>query len=175
MTLEEVAAKIRVVPDFPKPGISFKDITPILKDPEAFRCAVDALAERCAGIDFECIAAPEARGFIIGSALAYKMGKGFVPVRKPGKLPWKTVSGRYALEYGNDSLEMHLDAVAPGERVLVLDDVLATGGTISATIDMVKKLGGTVAAVAFLVELSYINGRENLKDYLVVSAIELKE
>lgn len=175
MDVKELASIIRVVPDFPKPGISFKDITTLIKHPEAFRVAIDTLAQKLEGLDFEVIVAPEARGFIIGAALAYKMGKGFVPVRKPGKLPWKTLSGNYNLEYGTDKLEIHIDAIQPGQKVLVLDDVLATGGTICATIDLVKKLGGNVVGVAFLIELTYIGGRQNLKDYRVVSAIELAQ
>lgn len=175
MDVKELASIIRVVPDFPKPGISFKDITTLIKHPEAFRVAIDTLAQKLEGLDFDVIVAPEARGFIIGAALAYKMGKGFVPVRKPGKLPWKTLSGNYNLEYGTDKLEIHIDAIQPGQKVLVLDDVLATGGTICATIDLVKKLGGNVVGVAFLIELTYIGGRQNLKDYRVVSAIELAQ
>ncbi|HHW18886.1 MAG TPA: adenine phosphoribosyltransferase [Firmicutes bacterium] len=173
----ELGSKLRVIPDFPKKGISFKDITTLLGDPVAFRKAIDALKEACKDIDFDVIVAPEARGFIIGSALAYAMGKAFAPVRKKGKLPWKTLSGEYELEYGKDVLEIHVDAVKPGQKVLVLDDLLATGGTISATIDMVEKLGGVVSAVAFLIELTYIPGRANLtkKGYKVISVIKLKE
>ena len=170
----DLASMIRVIPDFPNPGISFKDITPILQDSIAFRAAVDLLADRCKGREFDTIVCPEARGFIFGAPLAYKIGVGFAPVRKAGKLPWKTVSGQYNLEYGADSLELHDDAVRPGQRVLVLDDVLATGGTISAVINLVEKLGGIVDAAAFLIELSYIPGRQNLKKYPVIAAIELK-
>ncbi|MGB9867256.1 MAG: adenine phosphoribosyltransferase [Bacillota bacterium] len=175
MDVKELASTIRVVPDFPKPGISFKDITTLLKNPQAFAEAIELLASKLSGLDFDIIVAPEARGFIIGAALAYKMGKGFVPVRKPGKLPWKTLSGSYSLEYGVDRLEIHVDAVEPGQKVLVLDDVLATGGTVCATIDLVKKLGGNVVGVAFLIELTYIGGRQNLKDFKVISAIELEQ
>lgn len=173
----ELEAKIRVIPDFPRAGISFKDITTLLGDAPSFKKAIDALKDACSGVDFDIIVAPEARGFIVGSALAYAMGKAFAPVRKKGKLPYKTLSGQYQLEYGTDVLEIHVDAVKPGQRVLVVDDLLATGGTIMATIDMVEKLGGVVAAVAFLIELTYIPGRANLskKGYDVISVIKLKE
>ena len=173
----ELGMKLRVIPDFPVKGVSFKDITTLLGDAEAFKAAIDALKAECEKVDFDVIVAPESRGFIIGSALAYAMKKAFAPVRKKGKLPWKTLSGTYKLEYGTDTLEIHLDAVKPGQKVLVLDDLLATGGTISATIDMVERLGGIVSAVAFLIELTYIPGRDNLakKGYNVISVIKLKE
>jgi len=173
----KLASKLRVVPDFPKKGVSFKDITTLLSDPVAFRRAIDALKDACKDVEFDIIVAPEARGFIIGSALAYAMGKAFAPVRKKGKLPWKTLCGEYELEYGKDALEIHMDAVEPGQKVLVLDDLLATGGTISATIDLVERLGGVVSAVAFLIELTYIPGRVNLtkKGYEVISVIKLEK
>lgn len=173
----ELAKKLRFIRDFPVQGINFVDITTLVGDPEAFREAIDALKEKCGKVDFDVIVAPESRGFIIGSALAYAMGKAFAPVRKKGKLPWKTLMGEYKLEYGNDTLEIHQDAVKPGQKVLVLDDLLATGGTISATIDMVERLGGTVSAVAFLIELTYIPGRANLtkRGYNVISVIRLAE
>ena len=173
----ELASKLRVIPDFPTQGVSFKDITPLLQDASAFRAAIDALKEQCAEVDFDLIVAPESRGFIVGSALAYAMGKGFAPVRKKGKLPYKTLSGEYELEYGTDTLEIHVDAVKPGQKVLVLDDLLATGGTIGATVDMVERIGGVVSAVAFLIELTYIPGRANLVDrgHAVISLIKLKD
>lgn len=173
----ELGKKLRVIPDFPQKGVSFKDITTLLGDAESFKKAIDALKDAVSDVDFEVIVAPEARGFIIGSALAYATGKAFAPVRKKGKLPWKTLSGEYELEYGRDVLEIHQDAVKPGQKVLVLDDLLATGGTISATIDMVERLGGVVAAAAFLIELTYIPGRANLskKGYKVISVIKLDE
>lgn len=172
---KQIMSKIRVIPDFPRKGVSFKDITPLLKDPEVFRKCIDALKGVCKDIQFDVIVAPEARGFLVGSALAYAMGKGFAPVRKKGKLPWETLSGEYELEYGTDTLEIHKDAVEPGQRVLVVDDLLATGGTIAATIDMVEKLGGQVAAVVFLIELTYIPGRANLSKmgYDVYSVVRL--
>jgi len=174
---DSLGKKLRVIPDFPVPGVSFKDITTLLADPEAFRTGIDLLKEECEKFEFDVIVAPESRGFIIGSALAYAMKKPFAPVRKKGKLPWKTLAGEYKLEYGDDVLEIHQDAVKPGQRVLVLDDLLATGGTISATINLVEKLGGKVAAVAFLIELTYITGRANLteKGYNVVSVVKLTE
>ncbi|MGI6162550.1 MAG: adenine phosphoribosyltransferase [Bacillota bacterium] len=174
---KDLIEAIRVIPDFPQKGISFKDITPLLRDPETFRKAIGALQNACKDIDFDIIVAPEARGFIVGSALAYVMGKGFAPVRKKGKLPWKTLKGEYQLEYGTDTLEIHEDAVRPGEKVLILDDLLATGGTIAATIDMVERLGGQVAAAAFLIELTYTPGRANLskKGYKVISVLKLND
>lgn len=172
-----LAKKIRVIPDFPVAGVSFKDITTLLADPAAFRAGIDLLKGECEKFEFDVIVAPESRGFIVGSALAYAMGKSFAPVRKKGKLPWKTLTGEYKLEYGNDVLEIHRDAVKPGQKALILDDLLATGGTILATIDMVEKLGGVVSAVAFLIELTYIPGRANLtkRGYEVVSVIKLTE
>lgn len=172
---KEIASNIRVIPDFPQKGVSFKDITPLLKDSGLFRLCINSLKDVCEQIDFDLIVAPEARGFIIGSALAYAMGKGFAPVRKKGKLPWETLQGEYQLEYGTDTLEIHKDAVAPGQKVLVVDDLLATGGTIAATIDMVEKLGGQIAGLVFLIELTYIPGRANLSKmgYQVHSVVKL--
>lgn len=173
---KELESKLRVIPDFPVKGVSFKDITPLLADAGAFRRAIDALKAECEKVDFDVIVAPESRGFIVASALAYAMGKPFAPVRKKGKLPYKTVRGEYKLEYGADVLEIHEDAVKPGQKVLVLDDLLATGGTVLASIDMVERLGGTISAAAFLIELTYIPGRANLEDkgYRVVSVLKLK-
>lgn len=163
---------IRVVPDFPKPGISFKDITTLLSNAEAYRQAVDGLADKLQGIDVDIVVGPEARGFVVASALAYRLGAGLVPVRKTGKLPWETVKVEYALEYGTDRLEMHRDAIKPGQRVVVADDLLATGGTMSATINLVEQLGGKVVGAAFLIELTYLGGREKLGNYNVVSLIQ---
>jgi adenine phosphoribosyltransferase len=161
--MNSLKALIREVPDFPKPGILFYDITTLLKDRAGFRQAVDAVAApfRDAGIDM--VVAVESRGFILGAAVADRLATGFVPVRKVGKLPAATERVTYELEYGTDSLEMHRDAVAPGQRVLIVDDLLATGGTAKATVDLVRRLGGVVHAVAFLIELTFLNGRRQLE------------
>jgi adenine phosphoribosyltransferase len=170
----DLAARLRVIPDFPQPGISFKDITTLLKDAAAFGEAISRLAAACGQLEFEVVVAPEARGFIVGSALAQALNKGFVPVRKAGKLPAATLAGEYKLEYGTNRLEIHRDAVRPGQRVLVVDDVLATGGTILATLDLVQRLGGVVAGVAFLIELAYLPGRQRLREYPVFSVLNLE-
>jgi adenine phosphoribosyltransferase len=164
-------AVIRDVPDFPKPGIVFKDITTLLKNPQAFRRALDLFTVLCGDHLADKVVAIESRGFIIGSALADRLGLGFVPLRKPGKLPGKTIRCTYALEYGEDCLEIHADALAPGERVLVVDDVIATGGTARAAGELVGKVGATVAAYAFLVELAFLEGRRRL-DGDVLSLIQ---
>ncbi|MHB9112419.1 MAG: adenine phosphoribosyltransferase [Thermoleophilia bacterium] len=167
----DLAAKIRDIPDFPKEGILFKDITPLLQDPESLRYAIDQMAEFGVGKKIDVVVGAEARGFILGAALAYTLGAGFVPARKPGKLPFLTVAAEYDLEYGTDSLEVHNDAIVPGTRVLVHDDLLATGGTARAKCDLVEKLGGEVVGVTFIVELSFLGGREKLKDYDILSLI----
>jgi adenine phosphoribosyltransferase len=171
MSSIDLAAKVRDVPDFPEPGIVFKDIMPLLADPVALRDAVDRLAEWAEPKQPDLILGAEARGFILGGALAYKLGCGFSAARRPGKLPWKTISATYALEYGENALELHADAFANGTRVLVHDDVLATGGTVKAILDLVEQLGGVVVGVAFLIELEFLNGREQLGDYDVHSLI----
>ena len=153
---------IRDVPDFPKPGIVFKDLTTLLKDGPAFRLAMDLLTESCRGLSAQKVVAIESRGFVPGAVLADRLGIGFAPVRKPGKLPYRRRSRSYALEYGTDSLEMHEDALAPGERALIVDDLIATGGTAEATGHLVREVGGEVAGYAFLVELSFLNGRARL-------------
>jgi adenine phosphoribosyltransferase len=168
----DLRAKVRDVPDFPKPGIVFKDIMPLLADPEALRETVDRLADWAAPREPDIILGAEARGFITGGALACKLGSGFVAARKPGKLPWRTVSAKYALEYGFDALELHADAIRHGQRVLVHDDVLATGGTAKAKIDLVEQLGGEVVGVAFVITLEFLNGRERLAGYDVHSLIQ---
>jgi adenine phosphoribosyltransferase len=168
----DLKAKVRDVPDFPKPGIVFKDIMPLLADADALREAVDRLAEWAAPREPDIILGAEARGFITGGALACKLGCGFVPARKPGKLPWRTVSAKYALEYGFDALELHADAIKDGQRVLVHDDVLATGGTAKAKIDLVEQLGGSVVGVAFVIALEFLNGRERLAGYDVHALIQ---
>jgi adenine phosphoribosyltransferase len=159
---DALKAKIRHVPDFPKPGILFYDITTLLRDRDGFRQAVDALAEPYTGKNIDLVVGIESRGFILGSAVADRLHAGFVPVRKVGKLPAKTVRVSYDLEYGSDSLEMHHDAITPGSRVLIVDDLLATGGTACATVNLVKGLGGQVVSVAFLIELTFLNGRSKL-------------
>jgi adenine phosphoribosyltransferase len=164
-------SKIRDIPDFPSPGIVFKDITPLLLDPQALRVAVEGLAELVAPLELDFIVAAEARGFILGGALARELGVGFIPARKPGKLPHDTVSAEYILEYGLDALEVHADALAQGQRVLVHDDLLATGGTALALCELVERLGGHVAACAFLVELRFLNGRERLAGHDVHALI----
>lgn len=168
---EALKAAIRDVPDFPKKGVVFKDITPVLQDGKLFQTVVDAIANRHAGKRVNAVVGIDARGFIFAGAIAYKLGVGIIPVRKKGKLPWKTVAAGYSLEYGTDSAEMHVDALKPGDRVLIVDDVLATGGTARAACDLVKQLGGCVAELDFLVELSFLNGREKLKDHNVFSII----
>ena len=172
---QTLKARIRQVPDFPKPGILFYDITTLLRDPEGFRLAIDSLAVPYAAAGIELVVAVESRGFILGAGVADRLGAGFVPVRKPGKLPAATERASYALEYGADSLEMHRDAITPGQRVLVVDDVLATGGTACATVDLVKRLGGTVHAVAFLIELDFLKGRQKLGGERIHSVVHYAE
>ena len=171
MTDLDLSARIRDIPDFPKRGIVFKDIMPLLADPEALHDTVERLAEFAEPRKPEVVLGAEARGFILGAALAYRLGCGFVAARKPGKLPWRTISAKYALEYGFDALELHADAIAGGARVLIHDDLLATGGTARAKIDLVEQLGGTVVGLAFVIELEFLNGREKLDGYDVFSLI----
>jgi len=162
MNMDELKARIRNVPDFPKAGILFYDITTLLQDPAGFRAAIDGLATPFENQGIDIVVGIESRGFIFGAAVADRIGAGFTPVRKPGKLPSRTVRASYALEYGTDSLEMHDDAISGGQRVLIVDDLLATGGTASATTELVKRLGGQVHALAFLIELVALNGRGRL-------------
>ncbi len=169
MNLEE---RIRDVLDFPQKGIVFKDITPLLQDAAAFKYVIDLLTEKYHDKGVDVVVAAEARGFILGAPLAYNLGAAFVPVRKPLKLPAECISAEYSLEYGIDSLEMHKDAILPGQKVLVIDDLLATGGTVAATIELVEKLGGEIIGIAFLIELTFLNGRRKLKDYQVMSLIQ---
>jgi len=158
----DLAALVRDVPDFPTEGIVFKDVMPLIADPVAFRETVDRLAAWAGPRTPDLILGAEARGFIFGGALAYALGSGFVTARKPGKLPWETIEARYALEYGTDSLEVHVDAITPGARVIVLDDVLATGGTAGAKIELVERLGGVVVGALFVIELTFLHGRERI-------------
>ena len=160
--MELLKTHIRHVPDFPKPGILFYDVTTLLKDPQGFKLAIDSMAEPYLGSGVTLVVGIESRGFILGSAVADRLGAGFVPVRKLGKLPAQTVRASYDLEYGSDSLEMHRDAIERGQKVLIVDDLLATGGTARATVDLVRQLGGDVVGVTFLIELAGLNGRSKL-------------
>ena len=162
---------VRDVPDFPKSGILFKDVTPLWADASAFRFSIDAIADHYAGVEVDRVVGIEARGFILAAPVAYRFGAGFVPVRKPGKLPAEIATESYELEYGTDSLEIHRDGVLEGQRVLIVDDVLATGGTAAATIRLVEALGGIVVGLGFLIELGFLQGRKRLADYELVSLI----
>ena len=168
---DRLAALVRDIPDFPKPGVTFKDITPLLADADGFRCAVDGIAEQFEQEEVDRVLGIEARGFLLAAPIAYRFGAGLTPVRKAGKLPWQVEAEEYALEYGTDLLEIHKDAVAPGERVLVVDDVLATGGTAAATIRLVEKLGGQVVGLGFILELAFLAGRQRLPGREIVSLI----
>lgn len=163
---------IRNIPDFPIPGIQFKDITPLLRDGEALRQAIDTMAARYANRTLDAVVGVESRGFIFSAPLAYRLGVGLVPIRKPGKLPWETFAVEYDLEYGTNKLEMHRDALAPGARVIVVDDVLATGGTVAAACQLVEMAGAVVEETAFLIELTFLNGRERLAKYPVFAMIQ---
>jgi adenine phosphoribosyltransferase len=167
----DLAAKIRDVPDFPVPGILFKDITTLLQDPSAFKEAIDGIYNQTKELGVDIIVGMESRGFIFAAPLSYKLGVGFVPVRKLGKLPSETVSIEYELEYGSNTLEIHQDAIEPGQRVLLVDDLLATGGTVGATASLVQQLGGQIAAAAFLIELKALRGRDQLPGIPVISLI----
>jgi adenine phosphoribosyltransferase len=171
MAVEGLKARIRDVPDFPEPGIVFKDIMPLLADPACLHEVTDLIADWAEPRQPDVILGAEARGFILGATVAYKLGCGFVAARRPGKLPWKTVSASYALEYGENSLELHADAIASGQRVLVHDDVLATGGTAKAICDLAEQLGGEIVGVAFVIELDFLEGRKQLEGHDVQSLI----
>ncbi len=170
--MDELKRKIREIPDFPKPGILFYDVTTLLRDREGFRQIIDLLTERYRGLGIDQVLGIESRGFIFGPTLAYNIGAGFVPVRKPGKLPAETFSASYALEYGSDRLEIHRDAVEQGQRVLIVDDLIATGGTAAATAQLTRQLGAQVHELAFLVELLGLNGRRQLDGYQVFSLLQ---
>lgn len=172
MKLDDVKSLIREIPDFPRKGIGFKDITPVLKDKDAFSYSVNMLADALKGRNVDLIAGPEARGFLFGAPLAYKMGIGFIPVRKPGKLPAETIKYEYELEYGMDSLEIHKDAIKKGKRVVIVDDLLATGGTILAAAKLIEELGGIVDCILFLTELTFLDGRKKLDGYDIISLIK---
>jgi len=163
---------VRIVPNFPKDGILFKDITTILKDGEAYSFMIDSLVENCRPLKPELIVGPEARGFVAGAPLAFALKAGFIPARKPGKLPAKVVSYEYELEYGIDSLEIHEDSIKPGQRVIIADDLLATGGTALSTVKLIEKLGGIVVGLIFVIELTYLDGRKVLDGYNVMSLLK---
>jgi adenine phosphoribosyltransferase len=169
--MERLKAKIRDIPDFPHPGILFKDITPLIKDPAALRLAVHQLLHPFLSQDITAVGGMEARGFIFGSLVAWELGVGFIPLRKPGKLPYDVQSISYDLEYGSAGLEAHTDALGPGDNVLLVDDLLATGGTAKASCELIESLGATVAACAFVIELDFLKGREKLSNYLVHSLL----
>ncbi len=170
--MDDFKKYIRNIPDFPKKGILFRDITTLIGDKEKFKEVIDGLSERYVGKNIDAVLAIESRGFIFGGALAYKLGAGFVPVRKKGKLPSMTFQAAYSLEYGEDTLEIHQDAIKPGARVLIIDDLLATGGTLGAVIDLVKKLKGEIVEITFIIELKDLKGRSKLKDFPVYSMIQ---
>ena len=171
MTPDELRAKIREIPDFPKPGILFYDITTLLKDARAYRAAIDAMLAPYAGIAIDVVVGMESRGFIFSAPMAYQLGAGLVPVRKLGKLPAETISVEYALEYGSNTLEVHRDAIQPGQKVLIVDDLLATGGTVNGTVELVQRLKGEIVGLAFLVELGFLKGRDRLTGQTVTSVI----
>jgi len=170
--MDRLKAKIRDIPDFPKPGILFKDITPLVQDPECLRLAVLELIKPFRESNITAVAGMEARGFIFGSIAAWELGIGFIPLRKPGKLPYDIQSVSYSLEYGEASLEAHIDAIKPGDKILLIDDLLATGGTAKASCQLVEKLGGEVIACAFVIELSMLDGRQQINDYPLHSLIQ---
>ena len=170
----ELKHYIRNIPDFPKPGIIFRDITTLLQKPEAFKATVDEFVERYKNQNIDVVAAIESRGFIFGGAIAYLLGASFVPIRKKGKLPWKTISAQYELEYGVDELEIHTDAVKPGQRVLLFDDLIATGGTLKAACELIEKLGGEVVEVAVVIELVDLKGREKIAPKKLFSLIKFE-
>ena len=172
MDARELKSHIVEVPDFPKPGISFKDITPVLKHPPAFRWVIDTMYEEYKDKGVDLVLGVESRGFFFGAPLAIQLARGFIPVRKPGKLPRERISASYALEYGVDALEVHRDAIKPGQRIILVDDVLATGGTIAACAQLVRKLGGEVLGICFLMELSFLNGREKLQGESVFAVVQ---
>lgn len=175
MEIHDLKNKIRDIPDFPKKGVVFRDITPLLKDGEAFKTVIKELAAYYQDKKIDLIVSSEARGFIVGGALSYELGVGFIPVRKPGKLPAEKINHSFEKEYGPDTLEIHVDAIVKGQKVLICDDVLATGGTIQATAELVKKLEGDIIGFCFLVELNYLNGRKLLEGYDIFSLIKYDE
>jgi adenine phosphoribosyltransferase len=171
-TMDRLRAGVRDVPDFPKKGIVFKDITPLLSDHALFRASIDLFLERCRGKEIDKIVGIDARGFLFGSAVAYELGVGFVPIRKRGKLPYKTEIAKYSLEYGQAEMEMHIDAMIAGERVILVDDLLATGGTSAAAATLIRKVGGRLLEAQFLIELEFLNGRKQLDPTPVISFLK---
>ena len=169
--MKKIEEYVRSIPDFPEPGIIFRDVTSILQDPDGLKLSIDLIQEKLEGLDFDVIAGTESRGFIFGVPVAYNMQKAFVPVRKKGKLPCETVSREYALEYGTAAIEIHKDAIKPGQKVVVVDDLIATGGTTEAIVSLVEQLGGKVVKLCFVMELAGLKGRDRLKGYDVESAI----
>lgn len=167
----EIDQYVRSIPDFPEPGIIFRDITSVIQSPEGLKKSINGMVESLKGVDFDVVLGPESRGFIFGMPVAYALNKGFVPVRKKGKLPCATIEKEYALEYGTAVIEMHKDAIKPGDKVVIIDDLVATGGTIEAITQMVESLGGEVVKIQFLMELAGLKGRERLKDYKVDSLL----
>ena len=169
--MEYLKNKIRSIENFPEEGVIFRDITTLLKDAEGMKAAIDEMTKKLEGVDFDIVLGPESRGFIFGMPVAYNMGKGFVPVRKAGKLPAEVVSKEYALEYGTATIEMHKDAIQPGQKVVIVDDLMATGGTAKAIVEMVEEMGAEVAAMLFLIELDFLDGRKVLPGYKIESVI----
>lgn len=163
---------IRNIPDFPKEGILFKDITPLLKDKEAFTAAIDQMAKEYEDVEIDYVVGIEARGFIVGTPIAYALNKGFIPVRKPGKLPYDKLTASYDLEYGSNELEIHSDAIEEGDNILLVDDLLATGGTTKASVDLIEELGGNIVSIAFLLELVDLNGREKIEGYDIFTLLQ---
>ena len=169
--MKPIEEYVRSIPDFPEPGIIFRDVTSILQDADGLHLAIDLMQEKLKDVDFDVVVGPESRGFIFGVPIAYNLHKPFIPIRKKGKLPCETVSVEYELEYGTATIEMHKDAIKPGQKVVVIDDLIATGGTIEAAVKLIEELGGEVVKVVFLMELAGLKGRERLKDYDVASVI----
>lgn len=169
--MKKMEEYVRAIPDFPEPGIIFRDVTSVLQDPDGLKLAIDSMAALLDGVDYDVIVGTESRGFMFGVPIAYQMGKGFVPVRKKGKLPCETISAKYDLEYGSAEIEMHKDAIKPGQKVVLVDDLIATGGTLAASADLIEQLGGTVVKVILLMELAGLKGRDKLAGYEVASVI----
>ena len=168
----KLEALIRDIVDFPKPGVVFKDITPLIQSAQGLRVAIDRMQEELKDLEFDLIVGPESRGFLFGVPIAYNLNKGFIPVRKPGKLPFETIAQSYDLEYGSSTIELHIDAIKPGQKVVIVDDLLATGGTTRAMIDLIERMGGEIVKIEFLIELEFLKGIELLKGYNVSSLIK---